>query len=101
MTRPGTEPRSPGPFANTVLIRPMARFRGRPSGVVASVLGCDIVVGEFEPYSRCCVYSRTNNLDKGNGPRSYNCVQIICFGYYSLFSLFNGISSFVGYFMPK
>ena len=26
MTRPGIEPRSPGPLANTLLIRPMARF---------------------------------------------------------------------------
>ena len=25
MTRPGIEPRSPGPLANTLLIRPMAR----------------------------------------------------------------------------
>ena len=26
MTRPGIEPRSPGPLANTLLIRPMARL---------------------------------------------------------------------------
>ena len=26
MTRPGIEPRSPGPLANTLLIRPMARI---------------------------------------------------------------------------
>ena len=27
MTRPGIEPRSPGPLANTLLIRPMARYK--------------------------------------------------------------------------
>ena len=26
MTRPGIEPRSPGPLANTLLIRPMAQY---------------------------------------------------------------------------
>ena len=29
MTRPGTEPRSPGPLVNTLLIRPAARYKHR------------------------------------------------------------------------
>ena len=32
MTRPGIKPRSPGPLANTLLIRPVAHSRKQPVG---------------------------------------------------------------------
>ena len=36
MTRPGIEPRSPGPLANTLLIRPMARLELKVSNFLSS-----------------------------------------------------------------
>ena len=36
MTRPGIEPQSPGPLANTLLIRPMARFQALIKAIEAN-----------------------------------------------------------------
>ena len=41
---------------------------GSPSGVVANVLECDIVVSEFELRSRYYVHFRTFTLGKGINP---------------------------------
>ena len=72
MARPGIEPRSSGPLANTLFISPIARVVDiisvysaihsqtymildlwrYPRSVVARVLDCDMVVNEFEFQSR-------------------------------------------------
>ena len=37
-------------------------------GVVANVLDCDIIVGEFDPQLRYCIHFRTNIFSKGMNP---------------------------------
>ena len=75
MTRPGIEPRSPGPLANTLTARPMSSILkytefmvGCPHGVMVKAMDCGIVVSEFVLQLRYYVHFRANTLGKGMNP---------------------------------
>ena len=80
MTKSWIEPRSPGPLANTVLIKPTE------SSTFGSTFVCLIIVRLYWIYVFQYIYIYIYSLKfKTNG----------------VASLFNGVSTFVGYLMPK
>ena len=71
-----------------------------PPGVVANVKGSNNVFSEFELQTCYNVHFQTNTYRQSSnllrcGTRPYEWV------WFGLVSMFNGISTFVGYLMPK
>ena len=73
MTRPGIEPSSLGPLANTITIMPkwvylLFSSKECPRGVLVKAMDYGIVVSEFELQSRYYIHFRANTLGKGMNP---------------------------------
>ena len=86
---------------------------GSPCGVMANVLDCEIVVSGFELQSYHYVHFQTSTIRKGTNTlittknlsvskyKMTEKVTVIDLKAFRFLSLFNGISTFVGYLMPK